>query len=89
MQSTSNYDVIVVGLGCFGLAAVYYLSCVKGLRVLGIEKNHASGAMGSGSVGYARIWRFMHSEPRYALMQAEALTMFKTIEQKTGHKIVH
>lgn len=63
-QSQQDYDVIIVGLGCFGLGAAYYMAR-QGLKVLGFDKNHCSGAMGTGSVGYGRIWRYLHNEERY------------------------
>ena len=62
-----DYDVIIIGLGCFGLGAAYYLS-KQGMRVLGFDQNHGPGVLGSGSMGNGRIWRYMHSEQRYAQM---------------------
>lgn len=63
----SEYDAIVIGLGCFGLGAAYYLS-KQGLKVLGFDKATESGAIGSGTVGYGRIWRYLHNEERYCRM---------------------
>jgi glycine/D-amino acid oxidase-like deaminating enzyme len=62
-----EYDVIIVGLGCFGLGTAYYLAS-KGLKVLGFDKAMESGSIGSGTVGYGRIWRYLHNETRYAQM---------------------
>ena len=56
--------------------------------MLGLEKNHEPGAIGSGSVGHGRIWRYMHSETRYASMQRESIDIFKEVEKKTGNKIL-
>lgn len=77
------YDVIVIGLGCFGLSTTYY-SSKQGLNVLGLERNHESGVMGSGSTGFGRIWRHMHNEDRYFKMQLEAIELWKEIEKETN-----
>ncbi len=81
--TTKDYDAIIVGLGCVGLSTAYY--CTKqGMNILGLERWHASGAMGSGSAGHARIWRYMHSEERYAHMQSEAVEIWRDIEKHAG-----
>ena len=56
MQQEEKYDAIVVGLGCAGLGTVFYLSRM-GLKVLGLERNKTSGALGTSSCGETRIWR--------------------------------
>lgn len=66
-MDSPQYDVIIVGLGCVGLSTAYY-SSLKGLKVLGFERYANSGALGSGSAGHGRIWRYMHTEKRYADM---------------------
>lgn len=78
-MDSSGYDTIVVGLGCVGLSTSYYLSKM-GKKVLGLERYHCSGAIGSGSAGHGRIWRYMHTEERYAKMQTEAVEIFREIE---------
>ena len=65
VDNKQEYDAIVVGLGCFGLGTAYYLA-MNGYKVLGLDKALDTGAIGSGSVGYGRIWRYLHSEKRYA-----------------------
>jgi glycine/D-amino acid oxidase-like deaminating enzyme len=50
-----------------GLSTAYY--CRKqGLKVLGLERFHDSGMIGSGTSGHGRIWRYMHYEDRYVHM---------------------
>jgi len=44
--------------------------------------------MGSGSSGHGRIWRYMHSEERYAHMQAEAIEIWRDIEKAAGQPIL-
>ncbi|CDW89687.1 n-methyltryptophan oxidase [Stylonychia lemnae] len=87
-KQTVDCDVIVVGLGCFGLGATYYMSKM-GLKVIGFDQAHKPGAIGSGSVGYGRIWRYLHAEDRYCQMQKEAEEIFKEVENKTGKEILH
>ena len=83
MEKQIDADVIIVGLGCFGLGAAYYLS-KQGLSVMGFDMSHAPGVVGSGSVGYGRIWRYLHTEERYKEMQTEALEIWKEVEKQIG-----
>ena len=57
---TEHYDVIVVGLGGMGSAALYHLA-KRGLNVLGIERFEAPHEMGS-SHGLTRIIRLTYFE---------------------------
>lgn len=72
-----------MGLGCFGLGAAYIMSR-EGLKVLGFDKAHCPGVIGSGSIGHGRIWRYLHTEERYCDMQKEAEEVFKELGKKTG-----
>lgn len=66
-MNIEQYDVVIIGLGAMGLSTAYYCRR-QGMKVLGLERYHNSGVMGSGSAGYGRIWRYMHTEERYAHM---------------------
>jgi len=83
-----DYDVIVVGLGIVGLGTTYYLS-KRGLKVLGLEQCHSSGAIGSSSYGHTRIWRYSHTDSRYTKMMQEAQPLWKEIEERTGTKLFY
>lgn len=83
-----EYDAIVVGLGCFGLGATYYMS-KQGLKVIGFDKAHKPGAIGSGSVGHGRIWRYLHTEERYYQMQRESEEIFREMERSSGKELLH
>lgn len=87
-KESKQYDVIIVGLGCFGLGTAYYLSR-QGYKVLGFDQALEPGSIGSGTVGYGRIWRYLHNELRYANMQAEAVEIFRELEKKTGMEMLH
>lgn len=71
-ESQCNFDAIVLGLGCMGLSATYYLS-KQGFKVLGLDRSSMSGEIGSGTTGHARIWRYMHTESRFAKMMDESI----------------
>eukprot|EP00347_Sterkiella_histriomuscorum_P017703 403348322 len=85
--SATKYDVIIVGLGCVGISAAYYLSKM-GLKVLGIEKYGEPGSIGTSSYGFTRIWRLSHYEQNFTDMQAEALEIWREIEQKSGQELL-
>jgi len=61
----------------------------QGMKVMGFDKSFEPGAIGSGTVGYGRIWRYLHNEKRYADMQTEAAEIFRELEQKTGMEMLH
>ena len=77
----------MVGLGCFGLGAAYYLQS-RGLKVAGFEKASESGIIGSGTVGHGRIWRYLHNEKRYDFMQQESVEIFRELEHNTGMEML-
>ena len=74
--------MIIVGLGCVGMAAAYQCS-KRGLKVLGLERFSDSGSIGTSSYGFTRIWRLAHPEQRYTDMQIEAIEDWREIEAKT------
>ena len=80
-------DAIIVGLGCAGLGAAFYLSRM-GLKVLGLERNYSSGAFGTSSCGETRIWRRSNPEKMDVEMMDESLALWKEIERETGEKIM-
>ena len=49
--------------------------------------SHQPGTLGSGSVGFGRIWRHAHNEDRYFEMQKEALEIWEEVEKKINQKI--
>ena len=56
--------------------------------MLGFDRAHEPGALGSGTVGHGRIWRYLHNEPRYARMQEEAAEVFRELEAATGAEML-
>mmetsp|Transcript_30153 Transcript_30153/g.22412 ORF Transcript_30153/g.22412 Transcript_30153/m.22412 type:complete len:164 (-) Transcript_30153:578-1069(-) len=83
----STFDVIVVGLGCVGLSSCYHLA-KSGYKVLGLESNPTSGALGGSSIGHARIWRHIEPDERYLQMMKISLEEWREVERATGRCII-
>lgn len=81
------YDVIVVGLGAMGSAAVY--ACAqRGWRTLGLEQYDLGHALGS-SHGHSRIIREVYYEhPAYVPMAQEAFRRWEALELATNQKLL-
>ena len=81
------YDVIVVGLGAHGSAAVAELAR-RGARVLGIERFARGHEMGS-FVGRSRIIRVSYFEhPDYVSLLRRAWQRWQELERETGQRIL-
>lgn len=78
-----DWDVIVVGLGALGSAAVYWASTRSGTRVLGLERfelGHANGA----SADHSRIIRLSYHRPDYVRLAKRAYTTWAEVEDEAG-----
>src|SRR5688572_26286969 len=81
-----KYDVIVVGLGAMGSAAVYHLASA-GLRVLGIDRFKPTQQLGS-SHGQTRIIREAYFEhPIYVPIVQRAYELWAELERETDTKL--
>src|SRR5579862_7178711 len=81
-----TYDVIVLGLGAYGSAALYQLA-KRGARVLGIDRFAPPHKMGS-SHGKSRIIREAYFEdPRYVPLVRRAYENWEEIEELSGTRI--
>ncbi|CAN5805926.1 N-methyl-L-tryptophan oxidase [soil metagenome] len=79
----NRYEVIVVGCGGLGSAALYWLSREVGSSVLGIEQfglGHDRGA----SQDHSRIIRLAQHEPDYAAIAPDAYEAWSEIEEESG-----
>lgn len=83
----SRYDVIVLGLGAVGSAALYQLA-KRGRRVLGIDQYSPPHAFGS-STGETRIIRKAIGEgDAYVPLVLRSYEIFREIEKETGARLL-
>ena len=82
------HDVVVVGLGAMGSAALQALAR-RGRRVLGIER-FAPGHDRGSSHGVTRLIRLGYFEhPSYVPLLRRAYELWRTLEQASGRKLLH
>lgn len=87
-MNTSSYDVIVLGLGAMGSAALDHLSR-RGASVLGIEQFGIAHALGS-SHGGSRIIRQSYFEhPDYVPWLLDAYRLWEDLDNWWDEPIVH
>jgi sarcosine oxidase len=83
----SRYDVIVIGVGAMGSAAVYHLAR-RGRRVLGLEHFNIPHEMGS-SHGITRIIRLAYYEhPSYYPLLRRAYELWRELQQQAGEQFL-
>jgi sarcosine oxidase len=83
-----RYDVIVIGVGGMGSAAVYHLAR-RGARVLGLERYDIPHDLGS-SHGVNRIIRLAYAEhPAYVPLLRRAYELWREIELHAGERLLY
>jgi sarcosine oxidase len=83
----AHYDVVVVGLGAMGSAALYHLAR-RGLRVLGIDRFAPGHDLGS-SHGETRIIRLSYFEhPSYVPLLRQAYDLWRELERESGQHLL-
>ena len=83
-----RYDVVVVGVGGMGSAALYHLARRR-KRVLGLERFDVPNELGS-SHGLTRIIRIAHFEhPSYVPLVRRAYALWRELEAETGEQLLH
>jgi sarcosine oxidase len=83
-----SYDVIVLGLGAMGSAALHHLAA-RGLRVLGLERFTIPHDRGSYH-GRTRIIRMAyHEHPSYVSLLRRAYPLWRELEQEAGERLLH
>lgn len=84
----ADYDVIVLGTGGIGSAALYHLAS-RGARVLGLDRFPAGHDRGS-SHGQTRIIRQAYFEhPDYVPLLLEAYRLWRDLEAQSGNVLLH
>ena len=83
-----RYDVVVVGVGGMGSAALYHLAR-RGKRVLGLERFDVPHELGS-SHGVTRIIRLAYFEhPAYVPLMRRAYELWRELEREAGEQLLH
>jgi sarcosine oxidase len=81
------YDVIVIGVGGMGSAAVYHVAA-RGATVLGLEQFAVPHARGS-SHGLTRIIRLAYWEhPSYVPLLRRAYALWRELERHAGEQLL-
>jgi sarcosine oxidase len=84
----AGFDVVVIGLGAMGSAALYHLAR-RGVRVLGIER-FAPGHENGSSHGQTRIIRLGYFEhPSYVPLLRRAYQLWRELEAKASRRLLH
>ncbi|PHS00002.1 MAG: N-methyl-L-tryptophan oxidase [Blastopirellula sp.] len=84
----THYDVIVIGAGGVGSAALYH-GAAQGLKILGIDRFSPPHNHGS-SHGQTRIIRMAYFEhPDYVPLLKQAYAGWKHLEQLSGQQLYH
>jgi sarcosine oxidase len=87
-HGAAHYDVVVVGVGGMGSAALYHLAR-RGKRVLGIERFDVPNELGS-SHGLTRIIRQAYFEhPSYVPLVQRAYTLWRELEADAGEELLY
>ena len=83
-----RYDVVVVGVGGMGSAALYHLAR-RGKRVLGLERFDLLHEHGS-SHGLTRIIRLAYFEhPDYVPLLRRAYELWRELQAEAGEQLLH
>ena len=86
-MSTEKCDVIVMGCGGFGSAAMYHLAR-RGLKVIGIDRFHPPHDQGS-SHGETRIIRKAYFEhPNYVPLLHRAWDLWEDLARESGDRLI-
>jgi sarcosine oxidase len=83
-----DYDVIVVGVGGMGSAALFHLAA-RGKRVLGLERFDVPHDMGS-SHGLTRIIRLAYYEhPSYVPLLRRSYALWRELQTRAGEQLLY
>src|SRR5438105_13841768 len=84
----TTYDVVVVGIGAMGSAALCHLAR-RGARVVGVEQFEPGHDRGS-SHGRTRIIRLgYHEAPYYVPLLRRAYALWRELEAASGRRLMH
>lgn len=83
-----TFDVIVLGCGGIGSAALYWLSRELGDNVLGLEQ-FSHGHEKGGSHDHSRIIRLSYDSIDYTRLAPDTYTCFAKLEEESGVQLVY
>src|SRR5262249_24095871 len=87
VRPVERYNVVVVGVGGMGSAALYHLAR-RGKKVLGLERFDLLHEQGS-SHGLTRIIRLAYFEhPDYVPLLRRAYTLWRELESEAGEQLL-
>ena len=82
-----NADILVVGLGAMGSAALYHLAR-RGVPAVGIEQFQLGHALGS-SHGFSRIFREIYHDPFYVELAGATIPLWQELDSLAAEKLMH
>jgi len=82
-----DYEYIVLGLGGFGSAAVYWLSKRAGADVMGLEQFELGHVRGE-SQDHSRIIRLSYHTPSYVELAKHAYRAWTHLENDAGEQVI-
>lgn len=82
------YEVVVIGCGGIGSAAMYWLARQAGGDVLGIEQ-YALGHDKGGSQDHSRIIRLSYHAPQYTELAPHTYIAWRELEAESGIQLVY
>ena len=81
-----NAEILVVGLGAMGSAALFHLAR-RGAAAVGIEQYRIGHALGS-SHGHSRAFRTIYHDPLYVELAEAALPLWRELEARCGEPLL-
>lgn len=82
-----SYDVVVVGLGVMGAAALHELAS-RGLRVCGVERFDVPHSFGSSHGGSRVIRKAYFEDPRYVPLLEESWERWRALERRAAEPLL-
>src|SRR2546430_17055016 len=86
-MSVQQYDVIVVGLGAMGSAALYQLA-KRGKKVLGIDQFSPPHSYGSSHAGSRIIRQAIGEGTEYVPVVLRSYEIWREIEEAVGRELL-
>jgi monomeric sarcosine oxidase len=87
MSGADDYDVIVVGVGSMGSAAVHTLAA-RGLSVLGLERYGPAHDQGSAHGGSRIIRQSYFEGPAYVPVLQRAFELWRELQEESGRDLL-